>query len=182
MVYFNDDKKSFLFLYLIHQMKKLVIIRHAKSDWSNLYLPDYERELNERGLRDAPMMGKRLHNLLSLDCIISSTAKRAAQTTMLITNEINYDVKEIVWKDELYHAPPDIITEKIIETENSLNNIAIVCHNPGITQFVNSQCGKVTDNIPTCGMVAFEIHCDKWEEFPLAEKRFLFFDYPKKNH
>lgn len=163
-------------------MKTLIIIRHAKSDWSNLYQPDFDRELNERGLRDAPMMGKRLKSVVTLDGIISSTAKRAAQTTLLIADAVSFDVKNIIWKGELYHAAPDIITEKIIEAENSLNHIAVVCHNPGITQFVNSLCGTITDNVPTCGIVAFEIHCDKWEDFPLAKKRFLFFDYPKKTN
>ena len=62
-------------------MKKIIILRHAKSDWSNLYLPDFERELNDRGLIDAPLMGlKFLKRNIPIELILSSSAKRAAQT------------------------------------------------------------------------------------------------------
>ena len=71
-------------------MKSIILVRHAKSDWSNLYLPDIERTLNERGLRDAKKMGQvLLARNINIDLIIASTAKRAAQTAILIANELD---------------------------------------------------------------------------------------------
>ena len=65
-------------------MKTLLILRHAKSSWNNLDLPDYDRPLNKRGKRDAPRMGDFLrHQDLVPDLVISSTAKRAKKTAKL---------------------------------------------------------------------------------------------------
>ncbi len=163
-------------------MKTLIITRHAKSDWSNLYIQDYDRVLNERGMRDAPLMGKKfLQRAVPLDLIFSSAAKRAEQTAILIAHEMGYDTSKIKWTKNLYHASAEEITDQVLGIDNDINNVMIVCHNPGITNFVNKQCGFVTDNVPTCGMTGFEIDTDKWEEFPIAGKRFLFHDFPK-NH
>jgi phosphohistidine phosphatase len=163
-------------------MKTLIITRHAKSDWGNLSLTDFERQLNERGLRDAPVMGKRLAaRNLPLDVIVSSTAKRAEQTASLIANENNIDIAKIMWTKELYHAPPHTIIHQIEAIDDRFDTAMIVCHNPGITHFVNMQCGFVTDNVPTCGMTAFEIDTDNWIHFEVAEKRLLFHDFPKNS-
>lgn len=164
-------------------MKSIIMVRHAKSDWSNLYLPDIERTLNERGLRDAKKMGQLLlARNVKIDFIIASTAKRAAQTAMLIAKELGLDTNQIQWSEELYHAPPSIIEQHIETIDATHNHVMIVCHNPGITHFVNSLQGHITDNIPTCGMAAFAIEMDKgWEDFHLVNKRLMFYDFPK-NH
>ena len=161
-------------------MKILGLLRHAKSDWSNLYLPDYDRELNERGLRDAPTMGQRLvQRGFKPDLIVASSAKRAAQTALLIAHELNYNLEQIVWKDTLYHAPPKTIEETIFSTSSHLNSLMIVCHNPGITEFINQQCGFLTDNVPTCGMAAFNYNTLDWTSYPLAQCELNFYDFPK---
>ena len=161
-------------------MKTLLICRHAKSDWSNLYLKDFDRELNERGLRDAPMMGKRLHSRGFVpDLIISSSAKRASQTAKLIAQELDYPLKSIHWEEKLYHAPPAIIQQTIFETDNSISTLMIVCHNPGITDFINQQCGIITENLPTCGMAAFRYEANSWEQYPTSPCELFFYDFPK---
>lgn len=163
-------------------MKTLIITRHAKSDWSNLHQKDFDRELNERGLRDAPMMGKRLLNrCVHLDLIVSSTAKRAAQTAKLIANEINYSSTKIQWEDTLYHAQPAVIQEKIFSISNNINSLMIVCHNPGITDFVNILTNNMIDNMPTCGMCALQFDIEKWEDLPTAKTQLLFYDFPKND-
>ncbi|MCW5958340.1 MAG: histidine phosphatase family protein, partial [Pyrinomonadaceae bacterium] len=62
-------------------MKRILILRHAKSSWTDPNLSDFERPLNERGLRTAPFMGKLIvERGLSPAAIVSSPAKRARQT------------------------------------------------------------------------------------------------------
>lgn len=162
-------------------MKTLYLTRHAKSDWHNIYLADIDRTLNERGLRDAPLMGKRLfHQGVQIDGLVSSTAKRAAQTAQLLAKEIQFPLANIQWEKILYHAPPETIRSIIFSLDNAWQSAMIVCHNPGITDFANSLLGQITDNIPTCGIVAFCIHTDQWEKYPQAPIDFLWFDYPKK--
>lgn len=174
---------AFFVLFLVKRcfMKTLIITRHAKSDWGNLSMNDYDRPLNDRGLRDAPVMGKRLfERSLPLDVIISSTAKRAEQTALLIARENRIEPIQIMWTRQLYHAPSTAIVQQIEALDDQFDTAMIVCHNPGITHFVNLQGVFITDNVPTCGMTAFEIDTDNWLHFDVAAKRLLFHDFPKK--
>lgn len=161
-------------------MKRLIMIRHAKSDWSNLQQKDFDRELNSRGLRDAPMMGNRLAKReLGINLIISSTAKRTEQTSKLIANELSFPQEKIVWNDRLYHAQPATIEDVLLEIDDTYNCVVVICHNNGITDFVNQLAGNIIDNLPTCGIVGFDIETETWRNFSMAKKKLLFYDYPK---
>ena len=161
-------------------MKTIILTRHAKSDWGIPGQADYDRPLNARGKSDAPMMGARLAKKpISVDLLISSTAKRAAETAILIAHELTYNTDGIQWLDRLYHAKPRVIQDVILETDDNHNTILIVCHNNGITEFANSLSGTVTADMPTCAMMAFTIDIESWKDFPLAKKTLLFYDYPK---
>lgn len=160
--------------------KTLVLIRHAKSEWTSFDIKDFDRTLNERGLRDAPIMGKKLQqHIQSLDIIISSTAKRASQTAILISKEIEFNPEKIQWEDELYHAPPENIYNIIYQINDNINSCAIVCHNNGITDFINQFNGFVIDNLPTCGIVIFSVYCEKWNEISGAKKELVAVLTPK---
>ena len=162
-------------------MKKLYLIRHAKSSWGDFTLPDFERPLNERGKTDAPEMAKRLlAKKIRIDAFISSPAKRAKKTAKLFCKE--YDVKEenIILVDRLYNAVAETFFEVVGMIENKFDHAAIFSHNPGITDFVNRLCKDVQiDEMPTCSIFAIEIGIKNWKDFKEAEKKFLFFDYPK---
>lgn len=163
--------------------RKLILVRHAKSDWGNPEELDYNRPLNARGLRDAPLMGTRLKTMgIIPGLIISSTANRAATTARLIARAIGYDEQKIQWEDRLYHAPPHIF-EEVIETtgiSKDITTIMVVAHNPGITEFANQITEKFSiDNMPTCSMVAVKTKAPDWESFIGTAPGLLFFDYPK---
>jgi phosphohistidine phosphatase len=161
--------------------RTLVIIRHAKSSWANPLQSDFERPLNDRGERDAPMMGERMkrRNLLP-DVIIASTAKRAKQTAKKIAAAIGYDEKKIVWVDKLYHCIPSVFEEVLYEVADDMKTVFIVAHNPGITEFVNELSADFKiDNMPTCGMVAATFDAEEWNEFASSQKQVILFDYPK---
>lgn len=161
-------------------MKKIILTRHAKSDWTDLQQKDYDRVLSERGKRDAPMMGRRLLDRgVQPDLIVASTAKRAAETALLIAAELGYNDKEIKWYDRLYHAPPAVIEDVILELDDRYEVVMIVCHNNGITDFANQLAGGVTDNMPTCAMMGFIIDASDWASFAMAPKQLWFYDYPK---
>ena len=72
-------------------MKKLYIIRHAKSSWKDTALDDFKRPLSKRGRKDAPFMAKKLKQKgVMPDVIISSPATRAKTTAELIAKELNF--------------------------------------------------------------------------------------------
>ncbi len=63
-------------------MKTLILVRHAKSSWEEVNLPDFDRPLNKRGKDDAKKMAERLHKKINkLDAIVSSPAKRAKKNS-----------------------------------------------------------------------------------------------------
>lgn len=162
-------------------MKKLYIIRHAKSSWASPGQPDVERPLNERGKNDAPMMAKRLlKKQLRIDAFMTSPANRALTTCRLFAKEYAVSENKIMVVDKLYHAPAEIFYDVISGLDNLMNDVAIFAHNPGITDFANSLChGLYIDNMPTCGILAVESNIESWKDFRTAEKKYLFFDYPK---
>ncbi len=161
-------------------MKSLFIIRHAKSNQSFLG-NDFERPLNERGLRDAPEMAKRLINKIpTIDVFISSPAKRAKTTAIAFAEFYNKLSDEVVLVSALYHADVNTFYEVIKSLPDELTSIAIFSHNPGITYFINDlRCGVTLDNMPTCGVVGVQLHTNSWDNFLTCKKEFLFFDYPK---
>lgn len=163
-------------------LKNLYVIRHAKSSWDDSDLPDSERPLNERGKRDAPRMGKRLKERdVHPDLIISSPANRALATAMAIADILNYRRNLIVQEKKLYHASEDQILSIIRKTDDRHRTVLLFGHNPGLTDFVNalSADDPVTDNVPTCGVVAFEANIVSWNDLRFEEARLLFFDYPR---
>lgn len=125
------------------------------------------------------MMGKRLlGNEYRVDRILSSTAKRAEETAHLVSEGLQHK-GEIIWDQTLYHAPPSAIASSIYGMDNNIDSIMVVCHNPGITTFVNSLSEFKIDNVVTCGMTAFEFETDEWEKIATSKCRFLFHDFPK---
>lgn len=162
-------------------MKSIYLIRHAKSSWGDFTVPDFDRTLNERGLRDAPDMAKRLlHRKLVPDAFVSSPAKRAKKTCKIFCETMDLDSNKIIFIEDLYHASIETYQKLIVALSNDYKKVAIFSHNPGITDFANTLCkGVHIDNIPTCGIFAVEADIKEWKDFLTAEKNFLFFDYPK---
>ena len=161
-------------------MKKLFIIRHAKSDQS-FFGNDFERPLNERGRSDAPFMAKKiLDKKYTIDALVSSPAVRAKKTACLFAETLKIPATEIIFISALYHASPEVFYEVVSALPDELNTVAVFSHNPGISYFVNSlNCFTKVDNMPTCGIFGISIDIAVWSGFNKAKKEFLFYDYPK---
>lgn len=161
--------------------KYLILVRHAKSDWGDPSLKDFDRPLNERGKRDAPVMAKRIAAKgIKIDAVISSTAKRAAKTAKAFIEELGIKDKHCYFTADLYLASPETFYKVIEAAGDDYDTIAVFSHNEGITYFANQLTDVRIDNIPTCGVFAVKIKCDHWKSFKDAPKEFWFFDYPKK--
>ena len=161
-------------------MKTLLLVRHAKSDWGNPALEDFERPLNERGKRDAPAMAKRLlGKKIPIDAIISSTAKRAAKTAKAFAEAYQLKKSRLFFTDELYMAGDAAFYTTVENADDKFESLALFSHNPGITYFANEMTNARIDNIPTCGVFAIKVNTDTWKDFKKATKEFWFFDYPK---
>lgn len=161
-------------------MKQLFIIRHAKSSWDIGVLNDFDRTLNNRGHRDAPIMAnKLLDRNINIDLFVSSTAKRAFTTATYFAEAYKKTENDILKVSELYHAMPNIFFKTISDFNDNYNSAAVFSHNPGITDFVNELTKTQIDDMPTCSIFAIKINTNTWSNFAKAGKEFWFFDYPK---
>ncbi len=162
-------------------MKRLILIRHAKSSWDEPEQADYDRPLAKRGKNDAPQMGKRLKILgTKTDLIISSPAKRAIDTIRIVAEEIGYPKKRIKENREFYEAGMNDLLDVLHRVDNVHNDVMLCGHNPGLTDLSNFLADCRIDNIPTCGIVCMDFAVDSWSDLTRGSGRLVFFDYPKK--
>jgi phosphohistidine phosphatase len=163
-------------------MKKLVLIRHAKSSWDHAGSGDAERSLNKRGKRDAPVMGQRLsERALGIELLVTSPAKRARKTAKAVAKALGLPRDRIRQDDRIYAAGTGDLLSSIADMDDSLSAVCLVGHNPAFTDLANLLSrGPHIDNVPTCGMVGFELGVSSWSEVAPGSAALAFFDYPKK--
>ena len=160
-------------------MKNLYLIRHAKSDWSDESKSDFERGLNKRGKKAIFMMAESLKNKKVMpDLILCSAAKRTQLTAKGLARELEYNGK-IKYMDDLYMAEPHHVISIIKAIKEKYHNVFIVGHNPETTQLTNMMADETIDNVPTLGIVAFQIPIEQWGTFEPENARLNFFIYPK---
>ena len=160
-------------------MKKIILLRHAKSSWKDASLDDFDRPLNRRGKKDAPIMADKLAmRKIKIDLIISSPANRTTETAKIFANILGYD-SEIIFNDKLYEASYKEILEVINLVDDKYQNVLLVCHNPGITHLANYLSDYFIENISTSGIVGLSTNIS-WKNINENGCSFLFYDYPKK--
>ena len=164
--------------------RKLVLIRHAKSSWTNPLQSDYDRPLNDRGSHDAPMMGERLKEKHIIpDQIFASTAKRAAETAKKIAKSVDFPEDKITWMDKLYHCNSSVFDEVIDNIDDAMKTVFIVAHNPGISEYASDLSPNFRiDQMPTCGVACVEMDIEHWYMFHNADRKVILFDYPKNDN
>lgn len=162
-------------------MRRLTLIRHAKSSHQDPGLDDFDRPLNARGRRDAPEMGRRLAAANARpDLIVSSPAERAARTSEAIAEPLGYAASRIVFDRALYLASSGGMLEVTRALDDGSPHAALVGHNPGLTEFVNVLSDAAIENVPTSGIVRLELDVDHWREAGPGCAKLIDFDYPKR--
>lgn len=163
-------------------MKTLYLVRHAKSSWKDNNLRDFERPLNKRGKRDAPIIAQRLKERgVKPDAIISSTAKRALKTAKIIAGELEFPQKKIDTKESVYLADVPTLLKVLKKINDKHERAMLFGHNPGLTMLANFLSNEQVDNIPTCGVFCVEFPVEFWKDINQGSGRLVFFDYPKKD-
>lgn len=163
-------------------MKQLILIRHAKSSWSDPRATDFERKLNKRGKRDAPFMaGKLAQRDVKADLIISSPAKRARKTAKHMAKATGYDPGSIVFNEDAYSFSAADLSPILQGVDNKYEVVFFIGHNYGLTDLAEQLTGETLLNIPTSGMVAMKCRIEKWSEMQPGCAQMEFFDYPKKH-
>ena len=125
--------------------RQLIILRHAKSDWSGKTLMDFDRPLAKRGHHDAPRMGQWLREQgLIPDYVLSSPAKRARQTILLACEELGIVESDIHWNPDVYAATRETLCQALAACPADTRRVLLVGHNPGLEDLLIYLCGSVT--------------------------------------
>lgn len=143
-------------------MKTLLVLRHAKSDWSADYGADHDRPLNRRGLASAHHVGELVRDLdLIPDLIISSTAVRA-RTTVEIAIEAGQWGSVLTLDERLYHSGPDSVL-KIISASDPTDRVMVVGHQPTWGSLVYQMTGVPTE-IKTATLAVIDLMITTWDQ------------------
>ena len=162
-------------------MKTVYIVRHAKSSWDTLDIPDEKRPLLEKGKKRTRKVIEYFHEKqIKVDYIISSHAVRALETARIIAVGLKYPADQIKIDSGLYYATGDSIIDQFFDLPERYDSVMIVGHNPALTDFVNLFLSKPLENLPTSGVVSFSFKTDRWEEIPVAKKTTNFVLIPKE--
>jgi phosphohistidine phosphatase len=161
-------------------MKKLVLIRHAKSEWANVVVKDFDRSLNTRGFSDAPKMGLQLKSLTTKpDLVISSPAERTRLTAQLVLEQIGFDLDEVQWNEEVYEASARTLMNVVNAIPDEFETVWMFGHNPGFSYLAEYLTAGEVGDIPTCGVFAIEFELDSWALVSQNTGHKSFYIYPK---
>ncbi len=160
--------------------KRLLLIRHAKSDWGNSSTKDFDRPLNKRGNANAPEMAQRMvAQKIYPDLVVSSPALRAFTTAKYFAKEWGISEKNIQLNQSIYEASLKDLLNGVNQFDSTYNCVAMFGHNPGFTDFANYLSDVNIYNMPTCSVVMLEFPFDDWSLVSGSTAKVLLFDYPK---
>lgn len=158
----------------------LYLLRHAKSDWSVPGQKDIDRELNSRGLNDAPRIGRRLHDLgVRPERVICSPARRTKMTALYVCEQLHYDQDSIVYSEDIYEASMRTLLSAINGLDDNWRSVMLIGHNPGLTYLAEYMSRQELGNIPTSGVINLEFDVDSWQEVSGGTAILKWFIYPK---
>ena len=169
-------------------MKHLILLRHAKSDWSDPALDDFDRPLNKRGRKAAPVMGGLFNKQAwAPDLVLCSTARRAQQTWDLVAKELSRPVPVKPLKS-LYLAPPSRILATLEPLPDDVGSAVVVGHNPGLHNLAHQLAGGGSDKraanalaikFPTGAVAVIDLEIAQWRDIRKGKSRLIGFFCPR---
>lgn len=147
--------------------RRLILMRHGKSDWDAGTLSDFDRPLARRGEKEVPRMARWLRDQkLIPGHIVSSPALRARQTTLLVVKELDCKHEDIEWRRDIYEAGMPRLLEALADLKRTAPLTLMVGHNPGMEDLVRhlaegSTLPKEEKLLPTAAVICLELP-DDW--------------------
>jgi phosphohistidine phosphatase len=155
-------------------LKKLLLIRHAKSSWKDNNLLDFYRPLSDKGKKEASILGKLLkRNGLFPELVISSPAKRAIKTTKKIIRELNYPEDKIQTDKMIYSGRLSNLLECIHFINKTIDITFMVGHNPTLLEFGNTLTGSNIKKLPTSSFILINFNVNSWKDITYASGEIL---------
>jgi phosphohistidine phosphatase len=163
-------------------MRLLTLVRHAKSSWDQPKLDDFERPLNDRGRRDAPLMAQRVARLIGRpDRIVTSPALRAISTARSFAETLRVESGELVVQSSIYEASVETLFKLVRGLDEADRHVMMFGHNPGFTDLAHELARCPFDEMPTCAVVQIELGVKIWTELNYGVGTVLQYLYPKQS-
>jgi phosphohistidine phosphatase len=161
-------------------MLRLTLVRHAKSSWDDPEASDFERPLNARGKRDAPVMALRVSALRRLpDRVVSSPALRAISTARVFADRLGVAEDDIVLDRRIYDASRQTLIQVVRSLPPESRHPILFGHNPGFSELSHWLATCSFDEMPTCAVASFELQVAEWREVGPGCGRLARYLYPK---
>lgn len=169
-------------------MKTILLLRHAKSDWGDPELSDFDRPLAKRGLKDAPLVGEVVKQYDHIpDLILSSPALRAKETAELVAEACGYK-KSIEWVETFYTGGCDESFSTLQGLPDTVERVMVIGHNPTMEELAATLLSADMDEewrdewairMPTSGLVCLDINILEWATLEPGEAILRWFLIPK---
>jgi phosphohistidine phosphatase len=151
-------------------MKILYVLRHAKSDWRDSSLKDFDRPLNARGKIAAKAIGKEmLKRRMKPDLVLASPAVRAQQTLERVQEA--YGAGFVTTHESaIYMAEPEALVDLVRRAPDDVKRLLLVGHNPGLQELVLTLSGpgelldEAAEKFPTAAFAEIRFDADSWSE------------------
>ncbi len=162
-------------------MKRIILLRHAKTEPYDYHKDDFKRNLTVRGVSDSHLITHELKKKgYSIDKIISSAANRTKQTSELFAEDFGIAQELIVYKKEIYEG---VTTQDFLnllsKTEEEIETVLFVGHNPDIARLAYRLTTSFEHYVPTCCAIVLEAEIEKWQELGNQELTFKDIFIPK---
>ena len=172
-------------------MRRLLLLRHAKTENESPSGRDRDRRLDERGRGDAALLGRFIgRHMLLPEAVLVSPATRAHQTWDVVRESLAEQgaAPDAELRPELYGADATLLLLAIRGAAlTDPTGLMLVGHNPGLHELALMLCGSgddaarqaLADNLPTAGLAVFEFDSDDWEDVAFRRGRLVLFVSPK---
>ncbi|MFD5148714.1 SixA phosphatase family protein [Streptomyces sp. NPDC058401] len=125
--------------------RRIVLLRHAKAEWSDG--TDHDRPLAERGRHDAPAAGQKLAQTgIPFDLALCSSAARTRETWKLAVQELPHRPKT-TYEERLYEASLGELIALVNETSDDVKNLLVIGHNPGMHALADALAGSAQGDV-----------------------------------
>ena len=160
-------------------MKRLYLMRHAKSDWDADCGSDDERPLNARGRRAARLMGTALTNLRQQpDLVITSSARRAHDTVELAAEAGGWTCPIEVTRD-FYERGVDGVLRQVREQDGSVDRLLVAGHYPTWPELAGALVGGAALKFPTAAIARVDLAVDSWDQVGFGDGTLAWLITPK---
>lgn len=164
-------------------MRTLYLLRHAKSSWDDPELPDHERPLAPRGLRDAKRIGKHLGGLgVTPALVLCSSAVRTQETLDLLRPALGEVAVQV--EEQLYGASSEMLLERIRSIPDELGSVLLIGHNPGVQDLVlalassGAELDRVEAKFPTAALATLTL--PRWSNLSPGDAELVAYVIPKQ--